>query len=297
MNFLNKEIISNTVRAKVSEQKLDFRLSFSLKKEFWISKLHPIVPASRPRCFHAYCLGTPRSGTHSISYMLEQNYNARHEPNEYYAIYHLLKWRNGQYKCSDIKNILKWRDKKLSLDLEAAHYLHYAADVLAESFPQAKFIFTVRDPLSWLESEINRNYETRYNLFWRALENHRYGRYGSPFTKYDSPLEKMGLYPICSYLSYWRDHNQFILNSVPQNRLITLETKKIRAKVDEIAEFLDIDANTIDKEKAHSDKSSKKFNLSELVDQTYLCRQLETICSDLIDVQLPLLKRDWYSLI
>ena len=297
MSLIHTESIRNIIRTDISGEKLDVRRSLRLKKEFWMSKLNPVLKANRPRCFHAYCIGTPRSGTHSISYMFQKHYRARHEPDEYHTIYHLLKWMNGQYKYSDIKNILKWRDKKLSLDLEAAHYLHHAAAVLADSFTQAKFIFTVRDPLSWLESEINRNCDTRYDLFWRALENRRYGRYSQPFTKHDSPLEQMGLYPVRSYLSYWRDHNQFILNIFPKNRLLILETRKIQSKVNEIAKFLDIDASTVDQDKAHSDKSRKKIKLSEVVDQAYLYQQLETICSDLIDTQLPFLKRDWYSII
>ncbi len=208
------------------DNKIDTRLKLSLKREFLAAKFNRFLPASRKRCFHAYCVGTPRSGTHSIVNMLQQNYAAAHEPRSYYAIYHLLKWSTQEYTRNDIQNILQWRDKKLALDLEAAHYLHHVVDILANSFPKAKFILTVRDPLSWLESEIDRNYGTRNKLFWRALEDYRYGRYGHRFTQQDVALEQMGLYPIASYLSYWNDHNQFVLNSVAQEQLLVLDTEK-----------------------------------------------------------------------
>lgn len=297
MNLTNNNFVANTLQANVANRKVDLRLSLSLKREFWISKFNAVLPAMKRRCFHAYCIGTPRSGTHSIAHMFAHHYGASHEPHAYYAIYHLLKWATNKYTDADIRNILKWRDKKMSLDLEAAHYLHHVADVLVKSFPQAKFIFTIRDPLSWLESEINRNYGTRHKLFWRELEDYRYGRYRHQFTPHDSALKQVGLYPIKSYLSYWKDHNQSVLNSIPQERLLTLETREIRSSIQEISNFLDINVDTINTRKGHSDRRKKKLKLADLVEKRYLCQQLDSICSDLIESQFPTLKRDWHSII
>ncbi|MEM9487096.1 MAG: sulfotransferase [Cyanobacteria bacterium P01_F01_bin.116] len=287
MSFATKHGPANYALATDDiDKKIDTRLSLSLKREFLVSKLNTILPASRERRFHAYCLGTPRSGTHSITNMLQQNYAAAHEPHGYYAIYHLLKWTAQKYTYDDIQNLLKWRDKKLSLDLEAAHYLHHVTDILANSFPNAKFILTIRDPLSWLESEINRNYGTRHLPFWRALENYRYGRYGAQFTQQDIALEQLGLYPISSYLSYWKDHNQFVLNAVAKEQLLVLETKKIQSSTDQIADFLNVDVRTISLKKSHADRKKKRFRLTEIVDRDYLNQQLETICADFIDHSL-----------
>ncbi len=135
-NFANAEILANTLGANVADRKIDVRLSLSLKREFWVSKLNAVLPTRRHRQFHAYCIGTPRSGTHSIAHMFQKHYGALHEPHGCYAIYHLLKWTTGEYTYTDIQGVLKWRDKKMSLELEAAHYLHHVADVLARSFPQ-----------------------------------------------------------------------------------------------------------------------------------------------------------------
>lgn len=275
------------------DSKIDNRLKLSLKREFLVAKLNTLLPASRERSLHAYCVGTPRSGTHSIVGMLHSNYVATHEPHSYYAIYHILKWAAQKYTRNDIQNILKWRDKKLSLDLEAAHYLHHVVDVLANSFPKAKFILTVRDPLSWLESEIDRNYGTRNKLFWKALEDYRYGRYGHQFTKQDIALKQMGLYPLTSYLSYWKDHNEFVINSVAKERLLILDTREIQSKMNQIADFLDIDIATINQQKSHVNKRTKRFKLAEIVDKGYLHQQLEAICSDFIDQQLPAFKSSY----
>ncbi|MEO0759415.1 MAG: sulfotransferase [Cyanobacteria bacterium J06648_16] len=299
MNLISDSIIDNIIRADISGNKMDVRLSLSLKREFWVAKLNSVLPAALPaaksRHFQAYCIGTPRSGTHSLAHMFQRHYNSAHEPAGGYIIYHLLKWMSQQYSYSDIKNVVRWRDKKLSLDLEAAHYLHHIADVLADSFPQAKFIFTVRDPLSWLESEINRNYGTRHKPFWREIEDYRYGRYGHPYTKHDTYLQSIGLYPISSYLAYWKDHNQSVLDLVPADRLLTMETREIRSKVGEIGNFLDIDPNTINVEKSHSDKRKKQIRLSEITDTQYLHQQIEQHCSELIETQFPKMKEAWYQ--
>jgi hypothetical protein len=285
--------MNDSLKACDIDNEIDTRLSLSLKREFLLSKLNTVLPASSKRYFHAYCVGMPRSGTHSIAHMFQQNYAAAHEPRGYYAIYHILQRMAQRYTYTDIKNILKWRDKRLSLDLEAAHYLHHVVDVLATSFPNAKFILTVRDPLRWLESEIDRNYSTRQKLFWRHLENYRYGRYGHSFTPQDAALKEMGLYPVASYLSYWKDHNEFVLRSVAPEQLLVLETNKIQSSVDKIADFLDIESNTINTQKSHANKRSKRFKLADLVDQSYLYQQVETICADFIEAHMSTLKDTW----
>ncbi len=274
----------------VIDKRIDTRLRLSIKREFLVSKLNGLLPSKGKGQFHAYCVGIPRSGTHSIAHMLQPNYAAAHEPHAYYAIYHVLKRMNRQYTFADIQNVLKWRHKKFALDLEAAHYLHHVADVLAASFPNAKFILTVREPLSWLESEINRNYSTRNKLFWRELEDYRYGRYQHSFTPQETALEHLNLYPIASYLSYWKEHNQFVLKAVPEEQLLVMDTREIRPNPDKLADFLGIDVSTLNLSKSHANKRNKRFKLTDLVDSRYLYQQIDEICADFIDAQLPCLQ-------
>lgn len=46
----------------------------------------------KPQKFRAYCVGTAKSGTHSVSAIFEKNYRASHEPEGAQLIYlkHLL---------------------------------------------------------------------------------------------------------------------------------------------------------------------------------------------------------------
>lgn len=292
MSSFKTGIVPEFSRINIIDNKIDARLRLSLKREFLVSKFNGVLPSGGKGRFHAYCVGLPRSGTHSIAHMLQQQYAADHEPHAYYAIYHVLKRMTWQYNFADIQNILKWRHKKFAFELESAHYLHHVVDVLASSFPDAKFILTIRDPVSWLESEINRNYSTRNKLFWRELEDYRYGRYQHAFTSHEVALEQLDLYPIASYLSYWKEHSQFVLDMVPQERLLVMNTREICSNPGKLADFLDIDVNTLNLRKSHANKRSKRFKLTDLVNQRYLSQQVDEICTDFIDTQLPFFKAD-----
>jgi len=57
---------------------------------------HPLRIIFQKRAFHAFCLGTPKSGTHSIANMFK-GYRASHEPNEVFMINLINK--NQKVKC------------------------------------------------------------------------------------------------------------------------------------------------------------------------------------------------------
>lgn len=171
------------------------------------------------RTFHAYCIGLPRSGTHSIAYALGSYYNSLHEPSARATIELIMKYHKGVISTKETKNILAKRDYNFNLDLEASHYLHHIVNLLTELFPEAKYILTVRNPYSWLKSEINKNIQVN-SYFWGDIQKFRYGRYDFNFDHEDEILRTyQGVYPIKSYIQYWYDHLKKILEEVPKERI------------------------------------------------------------------------------
>ena len=150
-------------------------------------------------------------------------------------------------------------------------------------YPEAKFIHTVREPFAWLASEINQNLKTAETPMWRAIERARYGRYGFQYAPEEKALQVLdGVWPVASYLSYWRDHNELIMKAIPQERLLVLKTHEIKHSIDRIAYFLNIHPETINTSVSHSGRNSrKKFDLYAHVDLDFVREKVDLHCGPL----------------
>lgn len=261
------------------------------KRLYEYKKLYQYRPRLNSRCFHAYCVGTPKSGTASIANLLQKNFRSAHEPRTRQTIEHLsnhlLNKDEGQDFAS-LSTYLRARDKYLWLELEAAHVLHHCIGMLVDIFPNAKFILTIRDCFSWLNSEINQQYMMRKFPHWTCIQRIRY-QYGEwNFVEEDQILSQYDLYPIASYLSYWTRHNKKVLSAVPSSRLLVIRTQEIDNHLPAMAQFLDISHEEIDQANSHShQRKSKALNVFELVPSSYIEQQAETYCCELMDQFFP----------
>ena len=186
-------------------------------------------------------------------------------------------------RISGFESLLRWRDRRLGLELEAAHYLHHVAPLLVEEFPAARFVLTVRDPLSWLSSEINQNLRSAAYPFWQALERQRYGRYAHAFPPAEQRLSEVGgLYPLASYLTYWRDHVQGVLEAVPAERLLVLRTDQLDDRLPELAEFCGVDLTLIDRSRVRAGVGhDPRLDLRGSVDLDHVRGEITRCCGEL----------------
>jgi len=257
---------------------------------FLLSSEYNWLLNSPQRHFHAFCVGLPRSGTHTIGYMFDKYYAAAHEPNNKETIINIMDWDCRKYTKAKMLNILSFRDKYLKLELESSHYLHHIIDLLIEQFPHAKFILTVREPMSWLESEVNQNYKTRNGTMWRSLEQHRYSQYNYEY-EFSNLANVKNIYPIRSYLSYWKDHISTVLCNVPSEQLLVIDTFDLSHEISHIASFLGVDSETIDINMKHSGKRDPAFNLYDNVDRNKVSELVQIYCQEFIQENLPFMKK------
>ena len=260
-----------------------------MHSQYLLADLARWLPDRASRRFHAYGVGTPRSGTLSVASMFASHYASEQEPDWRVTIVHLLQWLNGRYTDQEMHALLIARDKHLQLEMESSHFLHHVAQMLVQLFPSAKFVLTLREPLSWLNSEINQNIGTQRLPVWRALEEFRYGRYNHDFKKEERVLQDPdNVYPVASYLSYWSDHNRRILDAVPEDRLLIVKTRAITDSIPEIARFVGIDPGSIDRARTHAGaRSEASFDLSTSVDRDFIMESIETYCGDLVKRLFP----------
>ena len=237
------------------------------------------------RRFHGYCLGAPRCGTHSIAYIFEKVFSSEHEPFAKKTIQMILSYCQGEIDKSTLYNALNERDAIYQLDMEASHYLHHLSGALVDLFPMARFILTIRDPLSWIQSEINHNLLTSNSRIWQRLAAFRYGRYDIKRPEKEKALENFkNVWPLASHLKYWSEHNTTVLDRVPEERLLVLPIWEIESSVKKMCRLFgpDISSTEFDLTRAHAGRTKKVIDLYSHVDRDYVGALAEEHCGDVI---------------
>ena len=244
-----------------------------------------------PRRFHAYCVGTSKSGTTSLADMLSASYRAAHEPEPVALIEKILDAAAGAICGDELEQYMKERDGLLRLEFESSQLLLYVIDILCNTFPHAKFILTLRDCYSWLDSVTNHELTRAINPAWRRMAEHRFRGHELTHSAAEQVLADRGLYTIEGYLSYWAEHNRTVLQRVPSERLLVVRTEEIRHRIAEIADFLGIPPDTVDPSASHTNKAVARTNILQQIDPDLIEQQVAEHCADLMKEYFPDIRR------
>ena len=248
----------------------------------------PLRLLFQKRAFHALCLGTPKSGTHSIANMFKE-FRSSHEPNEVFMINLINKKAKGLIPNDELNNILKSRDISNWLEMESSHYLGIFVEQLITISNDVKFILTIRDCLSWMDSWFNHQLSRPTladNSVYDLGRNNYYSR-GHEYTKHDEFLKELKLYPIRSYLEYWNTHNSKIIETVDKDRLLIIKTHQISESSNELSVFLNINKSLIDTNSSHEFTAKAKHEILKKLDTNFLHDTAMEVCGDLNDKYLP----------
>lgn len=241
--------------------------------KLWQQYQHYLATERPPRSIHSFCIGLPKTGTHSIADMLDCR--SKHEAETNILLYLCQNYANGNMSFEEQIRILQTRDKMLWLEMESNWMLGLVIEALVAAFPKAKYILTVREPLSWLESQINEEVETgKIEPFASAHALMFGGKHPDKYTKYDRILAEYGHYSIAGYLSYWAKQYQRIIDSVPRNQLMIVYTKEITEQAQDICQFVGAKGVNLDLTCSYARKHKSK-RLTNLLDPTYLTEQIE----------------------
>lgn len=263
--------------------------STATKSKWWVTRYTPIFhlfPKIYPRKFQAYCIGAPRTGTNSIAGLFSDHYRAHHEPEPDLLLRKILSCEHKEIHKVEFTEFIKHRDRRLWLELESNHLLHFAVDILVEEFPDAKFILTIRDCHSWLESIISHQINFPKVGFWQDAREILFNRGGSIDAK-EQLLVDNQTYSIDGYLTFWREHIRKMLDSIPAERLLVVRTHEISDNVAKIAAFLNIPAENLNLSKSHEGRSPQIIQLLSKIDQKYLAEKYEIHCREIMDKYFP----------
>lgn len=250
------------------------------------------------RQIHAYCIGAPKTGTHSVAGLFSQHYRSQHEP----MIAEMLFYSTLEdLQESDIRAYLRQRDTRLQLDMESNHLLISFVDILVDEFPEAKFLITVRDCYSWLYSMINHHiiFNADYASqdpdsedielydWWDHWYHCKVRHPENDYTNADKILSDYGVFPVKDYLHFWNCFYQKLLYSIPQNRRIILKTDQISSSRSRISEFLDIPHEHLSRTHSYLAKTKYFIDLKDLVKAVYVKECIELCCGELIKQYFP----------
>jgi Sulfotransferase domain len=250
-------------------------------EEFVSKRLH------RVRRFHAYCIGTSKSGTHSVANLFHRHYRVAHEPGYERLIDMILDASSGLASQNQIAGFVRSRDNLMRLELECSHPLLHVLDVLLGEFNEAKFILTIRDCYSWLDSQINSQLSYIEGKHWKDFGDFKYSGETGRHPKDEQLLARFGLYTLEGYLKAWVYHNDKALTTVPEDKLLVVRTQDIAKDVPKLAAFLEVPLNHLDIAGVHSFKGARKFDLLSRLDAGYLENKVNELCRPLMDRHFP----------
>jgi hypothetical protein len=232
----------------------------------------------------AFALGVPKSGTTSIAGLFSRQARSGHEPHRPETVHDMYGHFRGEISDEQLIKSYRVRDKQLMLTLESNCFLAYRPDLLYATFPHSKFIVTIRNPLTWLDSIFDNNLNfprgktptmTRWHqVFFQDTDtSNRNG---------DNPLVERGLYPLDTYLAYWARTYRSILHALPSEERLIVGTNQISRRADEIGKFVGIDLSSNRSHVIHRNKTSIKHRVLEELDERYVADRINHQCHRLI---------------
>ncbi len=241
--------------------------------------------------FKAYGMGIAKTGTTSLHVMFKQNYRSAHEAEVQYLFPKMIAFAHSKMAKTKFAEYIKHRDKRLSLEMDSSGLNCFLVDILVEEFKEAKFILTIRDCYSWLDSIINHQLLHPLNeveTYWQEGRNFVYRPQQFNYEKEEQLLADKGLYPLDSYLSRYRRDNNRVLNTVPTDRLLIVRTHEINQSVAKIEQFLNIPSGSLPTQvRAHVRKTQDKHHILSQIDRDFLTAKVDFHCRELMDNYFP----------
>ncbi len=245
----------------------------------------PLIPGFRhwrPRRFQVFGVGGQKTGTHSLAAMFEHRHRAAHEYDADRHIGIVLASLQGRASDAAVADWYEARDKQLWLEADISHLHGRFVHLLPTLFPEARFILTLREIRSWLDSVFNQSLGRRANPQWTAL---RAAIYGAPHREHpeaERRLQDRGLYPLQNYIHSWAERIENVVGHVPPERLLLLRTEHLADQSSTLARFCDIDATRLPARAPHVYAAAEKFDLLSQIDPDYLEAKIRERCSAIL---------------
>ena len=234
------------------------------------------------RRFRAYNVGIAKSGTTSIAGIFSR-YRAAHEfmfPETTKAI---SDYKTGLISKEEFIGFMRSRDRKGNLEMDSSSFNFNYVDILVDEYPDAKFIATIRDCYSWLDSILNMLLVLDIQDW---MIDFGFRSFGITVTRdmISSRENIMRALPhmLDGLLKYWAEGQELSLHNLPEKGSLVIRTQEISDSLNKMADFLGISETTLVREKSHLFRAVKKFHILHDMDFNLLKEKFEEHCSPLM---------------
>jgi hypothetical protein len=247
---------------------------------------------NRVRRTRLYCVGTGKSGTHSITSMFSKAVRAQHEPEAVPLMEAFLGWKNGRMDKAQFTDWLRARDRRLALEVDSSTLNREILDILLVAFPEARFVLTIRDCYSWCNSHMNHamRFRDKTNPLWREIPKWRMGAEVFEHAPEERLLKEQGLASLHSHFCRWAWHNAGVLEQVPPARLLVVRTDEIGKRAFEIAEFAGLPRRVVRVDRTHEFRNPVRQNILAQIDPQFVESAVEKHCRALMSRFFPEIK-------
>lgn len=234
-----------------------------------------------------FVISTGRAGSQSIAYILSQHptIKAKHEPN-WPLIKASTEYEYGIINKDEIKLLLNdlyglsSTLEKNEIYIESDQKIGNLIQIYQEVFPNAKFIWMIRDPFKFVKSAYTRGWFREENKFTQSgrllldpMYSSRACRVQGNFTK-DVSDDKWNIMDsferCCWYWSYWNRRIENQLKDIDSNKWLLVDIDNLSNELETIKTFIGIDNFDFKSEKrniAHKKYRGKynsfKFSLEQ----------------------------------
>jgi len=226
------------------------------------------VPASLPpRRFHLIGVGLPKTGTTSLAYLFRP-FRWGDEFLFAESIERLIAWKDGGLDRDGIRRWLALRAEAGALELDSTSFNHYFLDILVELHPDARFVYTRREAVSWADSFLNML--LRHGTYLRGRPWPEWqlalGRLMAPSFdpgQFVSPAHLyLSLHPLAEeLLGFYARETTRIEAALPPERSLVIPTEDLSTSLDTIAEFAGVPRSALDPAGAHANRGQNKIPL------------------------------------
>ena len=235
-----------------------------------------------------YGVGLGRTGTTSLAGMFRSQFRARHEADARRLIPIAAGRLEGSSDDRVVRKALIARSHRLALEVDVAGFLFPLAADLAQLYPDARFVLTIRDCFGWIESTYglilsNPNLRDEHvgPAHWRdwlaAIFPQVRAEHVLPEER---AIEALGLPPVRVALQHWAEANASVVSAIPESRLLVLRTEDLNASLPRIAAFCDVGVERLEPKRVNA--ASQRRNILSNVPSEYLVSVADDVCASLM---------------
>lgn len=239
-----------------------------------------------------FCAGLFRTGTTTMQEMFARSFSSDHEFRLQDQLNVFERRLLGTISDAEIREFIHTRNAAKPLDMDSCGAHFSIVDFLVEEFPDAKFLLTLRDIYSWMNSCVGKllgDFTGGWGSRAGALMNCLDVLPDGSFLLTDERSMKVRLEQMAKI---WTGVNQRVIAAVPKERLLIVHTEDLVERSGEIAAFCGIDPDLLDPIHANA---GLNVNFLQCFDSEQIEELVQMHCRRLMEEHYPALTLARYA--